>query len=835
MNEHRTKFGPSPPDVVTDTRGRTSIAAIAALVVFAISLITFALQIPDTAFGWSLVGLMLALAPFGLALFVFAMSVAGLASLARSVALGVMFVVTTYVAGPAAVLAFVLVAGAAWALGDAVLRPNWSAGSPLSEWLTVSTVCVLLGLSILAGASSLLITQRVHFPAVYACAFVLTIIWGRRRIALSWRTLSGPSWRQDREEPASWQHGFSGLALGLYCIGALGALFPITAFDDLAYHLRFASELNQHGRALFDVSHQVWMAAPFAADLIFGIVYLLSGGEDGAKSVLHLFYHFGAALFVFRLGACYANRFAAWMVTALYLSLPLHLNQTHQLQTELLSGTFVLAIFWLRFAPGIAITQPRAWIAAMLLLALLGATKASNLVFVAALGLMWVPVVLHELRQSPKRASIVLLLSAVILVTPYFYAWHFTGNPVFPLFNAVFKSPLFPIENFSNPAFTGKFDLNLLAAFTFESHRHLETVVSTAAGLQWWLLLPVALAMSLRLNGNNANIARLSGVAVWVAAIPVLLLLSQQQYLRYAYPMFGVLSIVLLALFHPVSSDTKLSSVLMLAGSLIAAPLLVFNVHSMFRVYWQFESTAIAGMFLPEGRERFVAKYAPERVFNRRVNADLGRDAMVLYANDPYGGDLVGRPLYVSWYNSAFESRFYGATTPAKMARLLQEKKVTHVITTRATRLMKPWTIASHDALQAVLKEVATPVSFDNSLALYRLPDDWIWPDTLATVTANQQNRHVSVGPVSVTGLSSLSVDVSGHCRGKPDQTAKLIFSWQRKGHSLSFQHYDVGCSAPLPIRLTVGIPAYATHGLFTLALPDSEASLDMRIRSRAR
>ncbi|HEX7580911.1 MAG TPA: hypothetical protein VF580_13020 [Thermoanaerobaculia bacterium] len=87
------------------------------------------------------------------------------------------------------------------------------------------------------------------------------------------------------------------------------------------------------------------------------------------------------------------------------------------------------------------------------------AFKLTNLVFAAAIGVVVLGrlLVVSARRRGPRRAAFAWVLAAVAFLLPIaphtLLLWWTTGNPVFPHFNAFFRSPLFPPFNIGDSRF----------------------------------------------------------------------------------------------------------------------------------------------------------------------------------------------------------------------------------------------------------------------------------------------------------------------------------------------------------------------------------------------
>lgn len=563
---------------------------------------------------------------------------------------GLWLLLATYVAGMAATLAFVLFAAASCAVGARLLA-RVEVLTPIERLV----LAYLGGLAVLVTAASLLLALPVHSLLSYAAACAALLAWQRaalRELLVRVRAQVA-GWRAQRFPTA-----LACACLGVWIWGAAGALTPIAAFDDLAYHLRLPYELMAQHRYSFDVARQVWAAAPWAADLAFAIPFVLSGSSEGVKVWMAAGWHFAGAVLVLGLLARRLPLPAALLFLMAYLAVPLMLAGTHALHTEGPSAALVLAIFalwcWQRrtAAPGVLFMVA-------VLLALLGAIKASNLVACAVLGLLWLPAL--------WRARTVAAAGLATVAIPYATAWWISGNPVLPLFNAVFRSPYFRPINFHNPDFAGRFDLSLFPGLFLAGRRYLETQADTAGGLVLFLLLPAALIL-LVWRGDPERRCALA-----VALLFAVVLLASQQYLRYLFPVLG------LAVF--AVSRVWDEAVLRAWWTLLLVVAIAVGVFAMPRVTSQTRPDLLWLALQPGGRAGYLAHVAPVRALNEVVNARAGSRAVVLYLLRSGGAELHGTALYPTWYSVRTYDTLAEVRDPASAAQALRQLRATHLVT----------------------------------------------------------------------------------------------------------------------------------------------------------
>lgn len=242
------------------------------------------------------------------------------------------------------------------------------------------------------------------------------------------------------------------VGLPLFCVYGLRFAYPDLSFDVLNYHI-FHSERALRGLLYipgdFAPSFFPFLNNP-APDMITGIFRHLLGYRLG--TIINYFALLWTGAILFRFLRPYVSK--AWLAAAAVLlilfseELLFEINNymVDLLAVPLLLSATVLAID--RVEDSTRVGKRVALIA--LFLGMSVALKLTNLVFVLPIGLL----VLYRFAATRPRAlqtSRVLLSAVVAFVFPNlpysFYVYIRTGNPTFPLFNKIFKSPFWPIEN----------------------------------------------------------------------------------------------------------------------------------------------------------------------------------------------------------------------------------------------------------------------------------------------------------------------------------------------------------------------------------------------------
>ena len=209
-------------------------------------------------------------------------------------------------------------------------------------------------------------------------------------------------------------------------------------FDDLAYHLALPSDLASLGYYRMDAQSQVWALSPWGSDVVHGIVQVLAAGE--ARGAVHLLWLLLALRLLWRILADEGlDARWCWLGLALFASQPLQYMLAHSMQTEMPTQTLLLGLMLL-IARVDADASMRRLLAIGAVVGALLAMKVLTVVYMAPLALWflwrWRSPHLHRLLPAA-------LLMLFVGGSSYAYAYAISGNPLLPLFNDVFQSPLY--------------------------------------------------------------------------------------------------------------------------------------------------------------------------------------------------------------------------------------------------------------------------------------------------------------------------------------------------------------------------------------------------------
>jgi hypothetical protein len=433
------------------------------------------------------------------------------------------------------------------------------------------------------------------------------------------------------------------LSLGLFSIFFFAAqvALPERGFDALAMHLLVPSQILTFGKWDLDPNQYAFAVMPVTVDYVYTYAYLL-GGEMAAR-LFNLLVLFGILAQIAGMVRQYHGRTVAGLAVLLFLAIPTALNVTASLFIEntvaLLTITAVRLLLQqnsenYRFAlSGLAIV-----LGALCAAKLHGVVIAVPLFALAVLGQD------YGLTDRGNRRQIFVLASVCVALgsLPYMVALIKTGNPIFPLQNAYFQSPYWPLVNFEDKRWTGHWSLFLIYRMTFMTTSYLEARPGAMGFAFVALLAPGAMAGLMRPQRQI--------VACLVCTVLFgVIVTSQSQYVRYLYPVFPLMVVICAYGIGQLSVVKVWRRAIQIATVSVAA-LGIFMLPSGGGTL---EQANLAAVFSPEQRTVMLRTQVPHRLVNAAINA-IGAKPRVVYATvAPYGAFLDGTPIYVEWYNTA--------------------------------------------------------------------------------------------------------------------------------------------------------------------------------------
>jgi MFS family permease len=444
------------------------------------------------------------------------------------------------------------------------------------------------------------------------------------------------------------------------------SLKPEVSADGIAVHLVVPMHMAAHHSWHFDVAQISWAVMPMTAEWCFTTLYLL-GGEFAAKLLPFVFLIISCVLIVL-LCRRLAPRSVAMLIAAVYAATPVVQLITGAMFTDTLMVAFLLAaavliVHWTDWREAAVLP-----LAGILLGAAL-ATKVVALSFVAPC-LAWVFFNCFGWKRRIDRKNLAALLRAAVLCAiiaapPYATAWVKTGNPVFPYFNDVFRSPHYSINpHWADDRWQTQFSWHALFDVTFRSSKFLESQ-NGALGLSWVLLI------LLLFTAPRSMFTRPMIAALGIGVFFFLFTWSRASYIRYLVPAFPLMLFGFAGYLYALRREQPNLYRTVIGATVVSILSGVFLLPSS--GYWHKNFCLSPLKFNAEAAE-YIEQNAPVRVIVDYLNRVAPGEPAAFFSNGIAG--LLGRP-YTSGSHT-FE--FFRLCEDAVSAEAVKNLMATHSI-----------------------------------------------------------------------------------------------------------------------------------------------------------
>ena len=456
----------------------------------------------------------------------------------------------------------------------------------------------------------------------------------------------------------------------------LAAIHPGFDGDAGTMHMRVGREMLNKGFWSYDVTEYGFAVMPLAPQLNFSAMFL-AGGIEAVKVELVLQFFFALALVV--TGGGFRVSPIGLAFGAVFCLTPMFVREISSLFIEVTLCGFMVASAVL-----VASAVRRKSLEITFFAALCAAGAMATKIF----GLLLVPILflvfLYNRRaltalSTERKIKLFLVAGAAMALALFFYvvAWVKTGNPFFPFYNGVFKSPYWDAVNFMDRRWVDHLSWNLPWEMTFDSSKFEE---SSNGSMGLSLLFLAISGISL------LALTRKTLVAAIPLCIGVAYLLGvglQIQYLRYLLPGFLLIAI-------------SLVFCLRLFVGRIVWPLLFITLLSLF----------VANFFgMPSGKftngmlhipfvNRFITgslrgmpsfNFTEESLNGHKyvadvLNATVRQPPTVLMLGCSYGAYFNGKTIYTNWTNYSWTVRESQLLNAFEFTRYLDDNNVSHVV-----------------------------------------------------------------------------------------------------------------------------------------------------------
>lgn len=553
-----------------------------------------------------------------------------------------------------------------------------------TEPLTVALFdhALLMGAGLYTCVFSVLIHFPINHQIIYLAILGMPFLCLAQEVTRS-ELLSSLQRSAVRSIASFQQTPFPSITVMVLFIGYISrfSFFPSVGFDDNVLHLRMWAELTQYHFYSFDIEHQIWSVAPFAIDLLHSIISIASNSDArGALNIAMLGLLLRA---VWIISSSFLNKhFDKTLLLLLFCSTPILSTLLTSLQTELFLALLVTmgAKVILEEKKGDANTRSLAILAAASLCA---ATKLPGMVLGLTLVIAYVPLLLREKINFKSdirtyRVGVYAALISILTFTAlqsYIYSWVVSNNPLFPLYNEIFKSPYFALRNFADPLYQKGFSIQSFWSIFYKTSAFYESS-NFVAGFQYLYLLPIGL-IALLASKTISTRAKLT------LTIPTLVfgvvMFSASQYWRYLFPVVPLASVIVgFLLYHTRAISGESTN----ASSFIRGVFIFFiatNIFFLPGITWYFSNPTQLS-YTQQGKAIVTETIAPSKSITTYLSKHAKNPTVLYDPNASLGATLLGKPIYLNWYSPKQVDEYNQIKTKADIISLLERNNIEYVV-----------------------------------------------------------------------------------------------------------------------------------------------------------
>jgi hypothetical protein len=599
----------------------------------------------------------------------------------------------------------------------------------------------------------------INYPGLYSIILLLPIFISRVDLMkYSKEVLNKFCEKQPKDSKFDWVGILISAVALIYFIVAL---MPEKGHDALAMHLFIPAQLASNHVWNFDVNTYVWAVMPTLGDWIFSVVYMLSG-ESSAR-ILNLVFIFlgGRLVYLLALWAGASITGSMW-ATLIFISTPLTFAEASTLYIESVWSTFLVAAMMLLLrSKSSSLSFNTFLIIGALFFGYAVASKSTTLPLLPLIFIFLLIYNKSALRTTPRWIwGLSLCIFLAFGLIPHIRAFWITGNPLFPFYNAIFKSPSYLLENFQANHFGRGINWDDLYRITFDSSKFLEAT-SGASGFQWILLLIPCLIFLLLTSQRRPLLLSLIGIAM------VLVIFQFTAYLRYIFPatffLSALIGVVIGGLFSSQVNKIFRLTWIIAVNFVVFLNLLFLTSGSFYRDF------GVLAIFDNSFRSAYLNANIPIRTAVEIVNQLNTDKSPVAFFSHPLAAGLKADALYPNWYNYKFRDDISSASNLEAMAKVLLDRKVNWVV------LDSSWVFGEEK--KAVIFKITEEVSSLGSISIRRIKQEYRFPTELllnpnfSSISGWNLDPNINYDARSQTMIVSVNALASQSFLVKPNQS----------------------------------------------------------------
>jgi len=542
---------------------------------------------------------------------------------------------------------------------------------PRRDWFVELVLKTTLGILFIGWVMNFVVPYPINYAWTYSLLLALPcIVWffssAGRGLSLKLKIkelfISGK-----RERKLNFEIVFILLINFVVLVQFVHFYLPDMGFDSLAYHLVPMDFIRHNSFWAFDPVKYSWTFFPFTADWLYALAHLL-GGEFAVR-LFNLSVGWLGVLLLFLIIDILSEYVWALCAALLYISLPLFAAESvsafidHFVNLVALGSLLSFILFYYDQQR----LRPLAFVSAIFLG--IGLTIKSTMFFWVGpmLFLWWLQVFRNDYR-SFRDIILMSLLVFVLGSVCYVRAYIYTGNPVFPFFNGIFKSKYFhSASSFTNSLFHVKWSPKILHDIVFESSRFLESDTGSA-GFYLLLLFP-AILVSVSLKHKRLYCGLLALLLLFCFGV-----FSFQAYLRYVFPMFPLV-IIIWAMSLGREMWGRFYKKFWLAMALFLSLLGIWFTPSAY-----FMLRGVPPLFSRSDYDRLDENWVPERKLNQSINAKYDNQARVFLLTRPYPAGLWGVGFANTWHSAMIANEAGQVRNLVQIKSFLQKWCITQIV-----------------------------------------------------------------------------------------------------------------------------------------------------------
>lgn len=655
---------------------------------------------------------------------------------------------------------------------------------------------LLVGIAVLSSVVGLLSHFPVNYAGLYASVLIIIAISSWKYFLELNKIFINYIKNINEIKISSNELFLEGLVGGLSIVYFLIALMPEVGYDALVSHLVVPERMAYFHKWIYDPKVLVWSLGPLNANWVFTIPYIITSSEELVR-ITSLGFLVIICLLIKDLIIFLSGTRREYLAAVLILiTTPLTLLESSTLFTDLIWTAYLVAgvVIALKMLINNSKEKQKLLILIGIFLGMALGVKLTTLFILP-------PVFLLYIYNIQKNGFLILEFFKSLLIfifigcISYCYSYWVTGNPLFPFYNEVFHSPLYPPEKFLHP-FKPGLSWDLINQITFNSGNFLEGGIGSP-GFQWVLLSLPSLLIIFSLRNKWL-------FALLVIAISfVLFVFNTVGYLRYIYP--AIIFLIILISIAIVQSIKFGNTIKILFSSLFL--LTIFSNLLFFKAASGYSAISLPVILNSIDRERYIESRVPMRRAITMVNGlNLNNSPVAILSTAPYFSGLQALPLIGWWYNNSFSKAIFEIREGRQLSTLFSRNNIEYIL------LDDSW---GGSEIRKLINNLADHVERVGNISIYKInnklsyqydllqdvkfPQGWSLSDGAGVYAGKYLKVTVSspaVTTVGVTELRKLKYIAESKCFDK-STPGRLQVNWMDyKGEFISTNITTFDCEA---------------------------------------